>query len=97
MRRPLPLLSLALAGLLTSGCIHTRTPYDENLDRTTLGDKTGEAHWQSVLGLFAWGDAGTKAAAQDGGLTVVNHADVETFAIFFGLLYLKRTTIVYGD
>ena len=57
----------------------------------------GESEWQSVLGLFAWGDAGTQAAAEDGNITVVNHADQHTFALLFGFLYLRRTTIVYGE
>jgi hypothetical protein len=67
MRRLLGLVLLA-APLLT-GCIysHITTPLDLDLDRTHLGDKVGTAEWQSVLGLVAWGDAGTQAAAKQGG------------------------------
>jgi len=97
MPRTLTTLALVLACGLGPSCINIRTPLDVDLERTSLGDKTGEAHWQSVLGLIAWGDAGTKAAAEDGDITVVNHADVQTFAILFGLLYSRRTTIVYGE
>ena len=96
LQRPI-LAGLALVLLLLPGCAHFTTPMDSNLHETNLGDKTGRAHWESVLSLFAWGDAGTRAAAEEGGIEVVNHADVETFAILFGLIYLRRTTIVYGE
>jgi hypothetical protein len=46
--------------------------------------------------LFAWGDAGTKAAADNGDITVLRHADVEYFVILMGL-YGRITTVVYGD
>ena len=89
------LVPVLLAVLATSSCVDITTPYDENLERTQLGDRIGKAHWQSILGLFAWGDAGTRAAAEEGGITMINHADVETFAVLW-FLYVKRTTVVYG-
>ena len=46
--------------------------------------------------MVAWGDAGTQAAAQDGGLTVIYHADQQIFSILNGL-YFERTTILYGE
>lgn len=88
---------LVAAGALLAGCANIKTPLDTNLDETELGSKTGEAHWQSVLSLVAWGDSGTQAAAADGGIHTVRHADQKTFAILYGLLYLRRTTVVYGD
>ncbi len=83
---------------LVSGCLyaHVKTPYDTNLDKTTLGQKTGKAKMQSVLWLFAWGDASTAAAAKDGGLSVVNHMDREFLNVVFGI-YTETTTIVYGE
>lgn len=85
------------AGLL-SGCFyaHVTTPLDRNVDRTVLGQKTGMAEMQSVLWAVAWGDAGTSAAAKNGGITTVNHMDNEFLSVFFGI-YTKSTTIVYGD
>jgi hypothetical protein len=96
MRRLLGLVLLA-APLLT-GCIysHITTPLDLDLDRTHLGDKVGTAEWQSVLGLVAWGDAGTQAAAKQGGLTQINHADLETLVIL-AIVYHRETTILYGE
>ena len=96
MRR---ILGLALlAAPLFSGCVysHIQTPLDVDLDRTRLGDKIGKSQWQSVLWAVAWGDAGTQAAAKNGGLTVINHADVETFVILMGV-YASETTILYGE
>jgi hypothetical protein len=97
MRRLVLGLAL-LAAPLFSGCIYThiQTPLDIDLDRTRLGDKIGKAQWQSILWAVAWGDAGTQAAAKQGGLTVINHADTETFVILLGV-YASETTILYGD
>ena len=97
MRRLMLGLAL-LAAPLFSGCIYThiQTPLDIDLDRTQLGDKIGKAQWQSVLWAVAWGDAGTQAAAHQGGLKVINHADGETFVILFGV-YASQTTILYGE
>ncbi len=96
MRRLLGLVLLAVP--LFSGCLYThiQTPLDIDLDRTQLGDKIGRAQWQSVLWAVAWGDAGTQAAAQQGGLRIINHADSETFVILFGV-YATQTTILYGE
>ena len=96
MRRLLGLVLLAAP--LFSGCLYThiQTPLDIDLDRTQLGDKIGKAQWQSVLWAVAWGDAGTQAAARQGGLKVINHADSETFVILFGV-YASQTTILYGE
>jgi hypothetical protein len=44
----------------------------------------------------AWGDAGTAKAAENGGLTTINHMDMQIFSILFGL-YTRQKTIVYGD
>ena len=84
--------------LLLSGCFyaHVVTPLDTNVDKTVLGSKTGKAMSQSVLWAVAWGDAGTAAAAKNGGITTVNHMDRELLSIFFGI-YTETTTIVYGD
>jgi hypothetical protein len=49
-----------------------------------------------VAWLVAWGDAGTKKAAENGGITVVNHMDIGIESYVFGL-YMRRDTIVYGD
>jgi hypothetical protein len=92
-------LSLALlAAPLLSGCIYTniQTPLDVDLDRTQLGDKIGTSEWQSVLWAVAWGDGGTQAAAKQGGLTVINHADSQTLVILGGL-YQRERLILYGE
>lgn len=93
------LCRIALFGFLAlPGCIyaHVRGPLDTDLATTKLGAKTGTASAQSILGLFAWGDASSAAAARNGGITTLNHMDLEEFVIL-GFIYQKHTTIVYGD
>lgn len=94
-----PLAVLALLALCAlTGCLffHVTTPLDRDLDRTELGSKVGRSQAQSVLGLFAWGDAGTQAAAREGGITILRHADAEVLSVL-GLVYVRERTIVYGD
>lgn len=73
-----------------------QSPLDTNLESTDLGSKTGTSEASSVLGLFAWGDAGTQAAAKDGGIKIIEHADQEHFSIL-GIVYARYRTVVYGD
>lgn len=92
------LLSAVLCSLFLSACLYTNTitPLDINLNETQLGNKVGEASQQAFLWAFAWGDAGTKAAADNGGITQINHADRRTEIYFFGV-FARSTTVVYGD
>ncbi len=98
MRILLMIALLALAVFFCTGCLYTniRTPYDLDLDKTALGPSSGEANIHSVLWLISWGDAGVADAAMDGGLTQVNHMDMEFLNILFGL-YTRTTTVVYGE
>jgi hypothetical protein len=98
MVRPVRWLAAAAAALSLQGCIYVNatSPLDTNMNRTPLGTKTGQASAHSVLWLFAWGDAGTQAAAKNGGLTVIQNADSKTFIVLGGI-YARNTTIVYGD
>ena len=94
------LSALALAAVLavTPSCllVDIQTPLDTDLDRTKLGSKVGEASFQSVLGAVAWGDAGIQAAAEQGGITTINHADQKIYSVLLGVYY-RQTTVVYGD
>ena len=91
-------LLLALALLALPGCVYTNVinPLDTDVEETTLGDKIGRSDAYSVLWLVAWGDRGTKAAAENGNITVIRHMDIQTFSVLFGL-YSHVTTIVYGE
>jgi hypothetical protein len=84
--------------LIFSGCayVHTKTPYDQNLNETELGSKVGVADAYGLFWLVAWGDASYAAAAKNGNITVLKHADQETKQIFFGI-YSHWRVIVYGD
>lgn len=87
-----------IAVLMLTGCLYSnvKAPFDTDLDKTVLGPREGKASSYSVLWLFSWGDAGTAAAAKNGGIETINHMDVEVFSILFGL-YSRTSTIVYGD
>jgi hypothetical protein len=89
---------LLLPLLAAPGCLFAnfKTTLDEDFDKTSLGPKRGEASAQAFLWLVAFGDAGTQAAAEEGQLAIVNHADKEILSVLFGLYY-KETTIVYGE
>ena len=82
---------------LASGCfVNTKLPLDRNLDRTVLGSKVGRASAEGYLWAFALGDAGIQAAARNGGIQTIQHADQEYFIVLGGL-YARLTTVVYGD
>ena len=92
-------LAIILAVVLVfSGCtyLHTKTPYDSNLDKTELGTKVGIANMYSLFWLVAWGDASYAAAAKNGNIKILRHADQENLMILFGL-YTRWRVIVYGD
>jgi len=92
-------LCLALCSTLAgSGCVYSDVslPLDTNLEDTRLGDKTGRSESHAVLGLVAWGDASTRAAAEEGGIETIRHADMEAFSVLW-IVYSRYTTVVYGD
>ena len=93
-------VTLLCAGILAlgSGCayVNVRTPYDDNLDNTELGTKVGKASNYGLLWVIAWGDGSYAAAARDGDIKVMKHADREIVEYLMGL-YVRHTIIVYGD
>lgn len=98
MRKYCIIVLLLVAVLFVPSCVYTniQRPLGSEFNKTELGTKTGESSSYSILWLFAWGDGGTKAAADSGGITVIRHADTKYFVILFGV-YAKVTTVVYGD
>jgi len=92
------LVTTIIISTIFSGCAYTkvRVPLDTDTNKTQLGSKVGESHAYSIAWLFFWGDAGTAAAAKNGGIKTINHLDAEYFVILFGL-YSRLTTIAYGD
>ena len=74
----------------------TSAPLDvEFKDTKIAGTKTGKAEIVSILGLFTTGDASSKTAAANGGITTIEHADYEQLNILG--IYRKTTVIVYGN
>ena len=72
-----------------------KAPLDVDFDDTDLGSRVGKATSKSILGWFATGDASIQAAARNGGITKIKHADYE-FNNILGV-YSEFTTVVYGD
>jgi hypothetical protein len=92
------IMVMFLISVFFSGCAYTniQRPLGTEFNETELGTKTGRASNKSILWLFAWGDGGTKAAAENGQIKVIRHADVRIFSVLAGLYY-EVATIVYGD
>ena len=99
-------LAITAAALLITGCTRLRAPFQPpvgnvytnytaplgvELTDTKIGPKTGEAKTTSILGLVAFGDASIQAAAKNGGLKKVYHADYKYFNI---LGIIKETTVI---
>ena len=74
---------------------NTSAPLDVDMDKTTLGSKKGTATVSNVLGLVAFGNASVRAAAQDGGISQINHVDYD-FLNVLGV-FSRFTTVVYGE
>lgn len=97
--KPLTIVMMVLMVVLTlSGCayVNTKTPFDVDLNNTDMGTKVGTAEAYSLLWLVAWGDASYAAAAKNGDIKVLKHADQQTFQVLLGL-YTRWRVIVYGD
>ncbi|MCA8959601.1 MAG: TRL-like family protein [Planctomycetes bacterium] len=79
------------------GFIYTnyKAPLDADFDATRLGSKMGSSEVTNYLGAVALGDASIKAAAMNGGLTTVNHADYEVFSVLG--IYSRFKVTVYGE
>ncbi|MBM4080838.1 MAG: hypothetical protein FJ278_14130 [Planctomycetes bacterium] len=79
------------------GIVYTgvKAPLDTDMANTPVTGKKGTASSVYVLGLIATGDASIKAAADDGGITKVEHVDYEYFNVLF--VFSRFTTIVYGQ
>lgn len=90
--------SIFLLIFSASGCVYidVKSPLDTDVSNTVLGSKEGRAKTQSVMWLVSWGDAGTAAAAKNGGIETITHLDVRYYSILFGL-YAERETIAYGN
>lgn len=102
----LAVLALACAGL--TGCLRApvippqgwiysefQAPLDIDYDKTPVTGKMGKAESMSVLGLVALGDASAKAAATQGGISTIEHADYTYFNVL-GIIQ-RYDTVVYGQ
>lgn len=77
------------------GYTNVAAPIDTEFNGTSVTGKKGEASSIGILGLFAFGDASVEAAAREGNISRVNHADYKYFNILW--IYQNFTTVVYGE
>lgn len=99
---------IAIATLSLVGCVRapfvppqgmafsqTSAPLDVDYNNTQLaGMKKGSAEVNTILGLVAIGDASSKAAAENGGISTIVHADYDYFNVLG--VYQRTTVTVYG-
>ena len=108
MKKLIACCALAALGFGLTGCLRApvvppigtvfselKAPLDIDYDPTTIGAKRGTAESTSILGLVATGDAGAAAAANQGGITKIHHADYEYFNVLG--VFQRYTTVVYGE
>lgn len=108
MKRIALAVSCALAAVAFTGCLRApvipppgiiftdySAPLDHDFDRTQVGMRTGTAETISILGLVALGDASTRTAASNGGITTVHGADYNYFNVLG--VYQKFELVVHGE
>ena len=98
MKTGIRLIVILVMVFLFHACayVNIRTPFDDDLNLTELGSKKGTAQAYSVLWLVSWGDASYAAAAKNGNIKVLKHADQEMQQVLLGL-YTRWRIVVYGD
>lgn len=97
MKKLLSIAVCVIAAMSFGSCCSVNYPMYSSAT-PDMGSKVGEASSKTIL--FAFGKNGPKAtlkdAAQNGGITKINHVERTEKSIFFGLVK-KHTTRVYGD
>ena len=107
MRHVLFTLVLCVSLGLLQGCLRApvvppigvafsefNAPLDHDFDETAVSQRKGVSESISILGLVALGDASTAAAAKQGGLSRIDHADYEYYNVVG--VYQRYRTVVYG-
>ena len=63
--------------------------------KTASTSKVGTAEFTGII-CFATGDSSVKKAMDNGGITKIHHVDYKVMNVLGGL-YVKYTTVVYGE
>jgi len=90
------ILFIILFFAVSCAFVNIKTPYDVDINNTDFGSKIGTAKAYSLLWLVSWGDASYAAAAKNGNIKIMKHADQEVQQILLGL-YTRWSVVVYGD
>lgn len=80
-----------------TGFVYTniKAPIDIDAASSPMPMKSGMSQSMSILGLVALGDASLHSAAEQGGITAVEHVDYE-FMTILGI-YSRFRTVAYGQ
>ncbi|MDJ0866633.1 MAG: TRL-like family protein [Myxococcota bacterium] len=95
------LLSLGTVGCIAApvvpplGLIYTNIEAPINPTGGNPSGRRGESSVVAILALFSTGDGSVRAAAQNGGITNVEHIDYEFYNVLG--IYQRYTTVVYGN
>jgi hypothetical protein len=76
------------------GFLYTETTYPMMATSNPAGNRLGVACEQSILGLFATGDASIEAARRNGGITLITSVDETANSV--ALVYAKHCVVVRG-
>lgn len=87
--------SCAFVSSPVSGFVYQDVTYDGTATGNNLGSKVGRASVQSILGVYAKGDASIQEAAKSAGITKISHVDKNAKGIL-GIIGTYEV-IVYGE
>ena len=80
---------------VASGFNMTSAPMNLKLRSTGFGTKKGTASSKTIMGYVSWGDSSIAAAAKNGNIKTITHADSKFLNVL--AVYGQHTTVVYGD
>ena len=91
MKKVIVIVALAFAMIALMGCPAVNIPMAAA--SATVGAKTGQASGSIILGLFGDVDAGSLAAARNGGITKIATVDTKIKNLLGGLVITFTTTV----
>jgi hypothetical protein len=72
-----------------------KAPITTEFNNTQATGKKGTGETKCILGLFAWGDASMRTAAESAGITKVEHVEYDFYNVLG--VYSKFTIVVTGQ
>jgi len=72
-----------------------KAPITTEFNDTQATGKKGTGHTQCILGLFSWGDASMRSAAESAGITRIEHVEYDFYNVLG--IYSRFTIVVTGQ